>query len=756
MDADTKRVSRAGARLFKAALSCGAATLSAAMIPPALAQSNVSEDEIVVTANRTETALSRTPVAVTALSGDDLLSSGITNPTQIQDRAPGISIDRASSSGLQITIRGVSSADNTEKGDPSASFLLDGIYLARPQAQDVSFFDVSRVEVLRGPQGTLYGRNATAGVVNVITALPTHEFEGSFNAAYGDYDTRQATAVLNVPVTDTFALRAAVNYDYRDTYLNRPGPIDGSPDRDNLSGRLTALFNIRPNLELVVRGDYSAIRGAGAEILPLANLYATPLIPPAPGQAGVNPTYLNPSAEAARTVSYALPTIPDADNSTWGLSAELGWDISDRFKLTYLGAHREFDRDELTNTEFFSGLRADVTFDGAYWQDSHEARLAYEGEQLRAQAGLYYFHEESDIETNLFGLLNPTPGADGYVYGFVQSPTIAESVALFGQGTFDVTDRFRMTAGVRYTQDDKSRLGVVLVHATTDDPVDFTSGPDNPIADRRNDAAVRYEQTTWRIGSEFDVSPTTLLYTSVSTGYKAGGFNDGCGAGAPDCFSAQPESALYYDPETLTAYEIGLKTRLLGDTLRLFANYFHYNYRDLQLTSANLVTNTQQTNNAGRAEIDGVEIEALIRPSEHDQVNLAFTWTDAAYTDYQIVPGVNLAGLPLDRAPELVLNVGYDHTFPLQNGANLVFGVNSKLSSEYFILSPGLRAQFRQPDYTRTDVSATYHAAGGAWYVQAFGKNLEDSVQVSYANDLPAFATLAPPRTYGIRVGVDF
>jgi outer membrane receptor protein involved in Fe transport len=194
--------------------------------------------EIIVTATRENTLLSKTPVAITAIGGDSLTKTGVTNATQLTEVAPNLSIDRGGSAGLQITIRGVSSTDNSEKGDPSAGFVVDGVFLARPQAQEVSFFDLDRVEVLRGPQGTLYGRNTTAGLVSLISAAPRlGKFSASFDGTYGNYNTIQATGVVNVPVGEFIAVRGAVNYDRRNSYiLQGVSPYTLDPAKENLSG----------------------------------------------------------------------------------------------------------------------------------------------------------------------------------------------------------------------------------------------------------------------------------------------------------------------------------------------------------------------------------------------------------------------------------------------------------------------------------------------------------------------------------------
>lgn len=783
-----KKSLRTSSSLLTFALTLGGVALPLAMTSTAFAQARAS-DEIVVTANRTESTLSKTPVAVTALSGEQMVSAGITNPLQIQDRTPGLSIDRAN--GLQITIRGVSSTDQTEKGDPSASFLLDGIYIARPQVQDVSFYDIERVEVLRGPQGTLYGRNTTAGVVNVLFKRPTlGAYSGSIDVNYGNYNALQTTGVFNAPLGDKAAIRAAINYDRRDTYIDRAAsPFDPNPERDNLSGRVSALFEPSDNFNFLVRGDYAAMRGDQREGVPLENIYAYPLAPAAAGQRGTNPTYVGGDSDDVRVVPYSDISETDLDNSTWGVSGEANWNLSDALTLTYLGSYREFSRDEqidaLQGRYIFSPTpvyrQTPQTFKGDYWQNSQEIRLAYSSDRFKGQVGAYYFKEQSGIEFLIFGRYKGAPapafsvayvpGEDGYVFGFPQDPTIAESTAFFGQGTFSVTDAFRLTGGARYTEDDKSRVGLTISHRALGEPNNFVADPvTNPVADSLNNASASFARTTWKVGAEADLNPSTLLYANVSTGYKAGGFNDGCLITDANCTVAASKSreALYYQPETLTAYEAGIKTRLLDDTLRLFANYFHYDYQNLQISQLRDIGGGalgNVTTNAGQAEVDGVEVETTILPTSVDAFNVAVTWTDARYTEFTtaVVGGVDLSGLPLNRAPEFTVNVGYNRTIPLAGGGNVVLGVNSKLSTEFFIYSGTLLAQFRQPGYTQTDVTATYNAPDDRWYLQAYGKNLEDTYvvnSVAPAGGFPNFqsgnATLSAPRTYGVRFGYKF
>lgn len=757
--------------------------LAAAQTAVEPGQSESEIEDIIVTANRTESLASRTPLALSVVTADDLRDQGISDATRLVDAVPNLAIDRVQGNGLQITIRGVTSTDVSEKGDPSAAFLSDGVYIARPQAQEVSLFDLQRVEVLRGPQGTLYGRNTTAGLINAISARPDDEFAASLDVVYGDFQTIQSTAMVNIPIDENVAVRAALNYNSRDSYILQGASAPTlDPGKDDLSFRLGALFDF-DNVRLYLRGDYSEMQGNPTQGVALSNFFQMPIVAPAAGQRGAAPVYRSDrDSEEYRDLGFTQASEATSDNNTWGLLGELEVDLTDNLTATYLGAYREFTRDEvqrsyvgltyLTPPPPPPGLRIplNATFEGDYQQVSQELRLAFDGDRFDAQSGVYYFREESDVAFLLFGTQGFQPGQRGYVYGFLQGPTVSESIGYFGQVTAHLSEALRLTAGLRYTSDDKSRVGATIFHANITDPIDFTNatqpGTTNPrnVRDSLNNADVNYEETTWRLGFDYDLTPDAMLYGSVSTGYKAGGFNEGCLAGATNCNAPVPESALFYEPENLTAYELGVKTNLSASA-RLSAAYFHYDYENLQL---NQISATYcggpclVISNAGEAEIDGVEVEGVFQPNEQNRLDFSVAWLDARYTDYQIAPGVNFAGEALDRSPELTASVGYEFTQPIGDG-EIVLGLRSRYNAGYHLINTSLRNFFEQPSFTKTDFTVTYNSPGDRFYVQGFVKNIEDEItlnSVSLSANFPAFtdglAFFGDPRTYGVRTGVRF
>lgn len=712
--------------------------------------------DIVVTATRQSTLLSKTPIAMTAVTGEGLLSAGITDARALADAVPNLAISE-NGDAVRISIRGVTSSDTTEKGDPSAAFLLDGVYIARPADVMGSFYDLERVEVLRGPQGTLYGRNTTAGVVNVISAKPKDAFEASVNAKYGNLNSITGGAMVNVPVGAGLAVRAAVNYDRQDNNLVKgvASDIPLNPYRNLISTRLSFGGTIGDDFDFVIRGDYSAAKGTLTNALPLSAFYAgTPTV-------GVDPLYVDRGSRVQRTLPYAEEYANRRDNEFYGIMGEFTYDFGPA-ALTYLGSYRKTDRNDVRNLYLFSALNNPATFQGSFKQQSHELRAAFgQGNPLHGQAGVYYFREESALEYNLGAPLSQFVGGPNAVgFAFPQGPTISRSRAAFGQVTYDVTPDLHLTGGLRYTNDFKSRNG-----ATVLDMIDPATKVVTRITLNENIAARTFNKLTWKAGFDYDAQGLGLIYGSVSTGYKAGGFNDGCvtGGGLGCGLSA---NQLYYNPETLTAYEGGVKFKLLDNALRLNLSAFHYDYKSLQLSQATSVGGVPQilTQNAGTAKVDGFEFEALMTPSSRDSVEFTINFTDARYDSFtpSVANGATLVtrdfkGLQLDHAPKWSASAGYTHSFPLGNGGKVDASARTRFSSAYYMQDLSILAQFRQPAFTKTDLTLGYKAPEDRWFLQGFVKNLENEITLAAAvSGIGAAATIEEPRTYGVRAGFNF
>jgi iron complex outermembrane receptor protein len=708
---------------------------------------------VLVTAQSTSALASKTPVAMSVLTGAQLAQASLASPSDIGARLPGLHLDGAAD-GLRITIRGVSNNDTTEKGDPSAAFMLDGIYIARPQAQNVSFFDLARIEVLRGPQGTLYGRNATAGVVNVISNTPGKTLEGAASVEVGNYAARKASAMLNVPLSDTLAVRAALAYNKHDSYLSN-GQGTGyhlGLDRDDSAARVSARLALGRDAALLLRADHSSLRNNNDSFVPASNFYTF--------AADGTPSWRDGTTGERLSNAFVPPNAPLAQGYSRlrasGLGAELDWDLGP-VSLHYLGAHRTHKHAMLANFYYGStpafALGVRETFSGSYRQDSHELRLASaDGGAVSAQGGVYWFREESGVRYSFrdLELLQLPP-----YYVFPHDPTVSVAKAVFGQATWRLAPRLRATAGVRYSDDRKSRIG----------STNFQAGPEfNPATDLRllNAAAVNTHKTTWRLGGEFDLAPATLLYATVSTGYKSGGFNDGCLEGRSElgiaCPAAQavPESTLVYQPETLTSYEAGIKTRFWDKRASLSASAFYYDYKNLQLSGVALVQGAPRfvTTNAGVARVTGVELEGMLSLTTASRVSYSLALLDAHYVSYLPDGQTSWAGRDLDRAPRAAATLGLEHRFQVA-GLPLTAGLFTRSSGSYLISVPSQLRQYRVAARTQSDLTLGYASPGGFWSAQAHVKNLQDKVGPIA---IDSFGMLVPsdPRTFGVRLEYRF
>lgn len=705
--------------------------------------------EVVVTAQRMASLASKTPLALSVLSAQQLREAGLDTPGEVGARLPNVEFDNGTD-GLRITMRGVSSADSTGKGDPSAAFMLDGVYIARPQIQNLALFDVERVEVLRGPQGTLYGRNTTAGAVNVISKAPGEGFAAEAHAGIGSYSNRVAGAMLNVPVNDALAVRAAVNWRQHDSYLrNGQGtPYTLGLDRDDAAARLSARLKLSGDASLLLRLDHARIADNNDSFVPDTNFYD--------GVADGKPVWKG-GATRAQLTNHFMPPFSALEQGysrkrTTGAGAELQWDLG-AATLYYQGSHRNYDHEQLTNSyyrvapAFALGVNQD--FDGWYRQDSHELRLAsHEGGPVSVQAGLYYFRERSS-QSYSFRHLEPA-GITPY-YVFPHGPTHADSRAVFGQATWRVNDRLRLTAGARYTDDKKSRYGATSFQQAAEY---------NPATDVQllNAASLATTQTTWRLGADYDLSPATMVYASLATGYKAGGFNDGCEAGATalglgcPAALAVPRATLVYAPEQLRAYEAGIKSRFLAGRASANLSVFSYDYTDLQLSGVASVQGAPRfvTANAGVASVKGLELEGEWQASARDRLRYALSLLDAHYVRYAPDGIHSWAGNKLDRSPRHTALLGYEHSLPLGNG-RLAAGVDARHSAAYIIAVPSQLLQYRVPARTESGATLRYSTTGGAWSVQARVKNIENKVR-PIAIDSFGMTVPSDPRTVDLRV----
>ena len=653
---------------------------TAAQPAPAEARTQ-STQEVVVTAQKVRQTANKTPLALTALGGDDLKAAGINNALDLADAVPNVWIGQDTGK-AQIAIRGVTNSDMTEKGDGSAAVHIDGAYVSRPEAQLGSFFDVERVEVLRGPQGTLYGRNATAGAINIISNKPQPKFAAKLGLDVGNYGTIRSDAMVNVPINDVVQLRAAVTTAKRDTYLKQ-GPNIGVDlqSQDDFAGRVHLLANISKTTSLLLTAEHQHAGGTGPTPVPISNFFdgtpagRLPFSPAGRGNNFLNPVYVDRGTSAQLTATYEFPTVWRAGSPLAGQKVEAKIDqnvdaLRGEFKtllgagidLTYQLAHMRIDT-EVINLGTFFGFPFVGRGLGDSKSTSHELRFTRAEGNLRWVAGAYAFDEDIDRDTNFYTYVT-LPNGNPLTVNVPFKPHVENtSRAVFGQATWSLRPETRLTLGLRYTRDQK--LG--------NDPLGGVAAPAGQTTSASAyNKSVKFTDTSYRLGVDHDLNRTVMAYASISTGYKSGGFND------------DPDSA-DYKPEKLRSIELGVKGRFLDNQLQLGVGVFDYDYKDLQLGAIECPDGTPAScgsiqKNAAKARIRGAEVEGWWNVVKGGRVNFGLAFTDAKFKDYKVVDKpvnnptlvVDWSGQRLDKAPPVTLNLGYSHLFTLGSGADIV------------------------------------------------------------------------------------
>ncbi|HEV7606648.1 MAG TPA: TonB-dependent receptor [Steroidobacteraceae bacterium] len=757
-------------------------------------------DEIIVTAEKREQALQRSALAVTALASRVLERQQITDLKSVTTLIPNLQIGTSSTqAAFDLALRGIVSTNRTEFGDAAVAFHVDGFYSPRPQGATMLIYDLDRLEALRGPQGTLFGRNANAGVINVVTAKPElGEVFGAFDVTLGSYDLTRLKAHLNVPLSDTFALRGAAFVEQRAGYIDfLPGSsvTASTPrydDSDKLAFRLSGLWEPNDAWTVFSSAERYADRGAGT--IPVS-------LNPAPGH-------------KLRSALITSPGELDMKNDTFHLRTD--YRPSPAVELSYLFGWARMTRRNVSDQDV--GLAQDPelralpnpplqptydeerrTDDSEFVSTQHEFQLKpLEAAKLDWILGAFYYREENSIrfDIDVSDDRGPVPGAEDagdvrYSQSFLQPDRSLSAWAGFGQLTLHLTDAARASVGARYTEDTKQdRHGINIVCptpyatignggfnlegiATGDIP--FSPNPDSPVPvpgtcriTTHNDAKKDWSKVTYMARFEYDLGENLLGYALTNSGFKSGVIQDG---------------GTYADPEQVVNYELGLKATLLDGSMAVNTVVFFSDYSDILRTRIeNDASGVHQlvTRNATRASIYGIETEWLWKPTPDDVLQAVFTYLSSEYRDYPTVdfqyyvptdpltPVMNLRGNKLPFAPEYGSALVYEHYFHLPNGGRLAPRLQSKYQSEMF-LTDFNRPSDRQRAYTRTDLGLRYETAR-AWAVEAFVQNIED-VAVKNNVDLrgnqpgaggvPGFPGVAraffdAPRTYGLRASYRF
>lgn len=743
--------------------------------------------EVVVTAQRRQENLQKAPIPVAVVDGEALSSAGIVNPAQLSTLVPALQVVNTNGAYSNFYIRGVGNFTGNALTESAIAFNYDGVYLARPSSTVGFFYDLERVEVLKGPQGSLYGRNATGGAINVIPQAPTFETGGYGRAEFGNHDTVNFEGAVNVPFSDKAALRVAGIYNHHDGYMK-----DGTSDAKDSGGRLQLRVDPTDALSIVLAADYFHQGGNGVGGTPVrldaGNRYGA-------FSAESNAFYTTLLHVVGGTAFDPLPDIQFQDNTYWGVNARMVYK-SDVGSFTIIPAYRHSRLDYTTGNIGFFIMQKET-----FRQHTIEARYeSPEDRPFHALIGGYYFRERGNdpynIINNQFGFVDQIDQRYG-----------STSPAAFGRLTFDVTPDFHLTGGVRYTHERRTYGGQTLaltrvcltgflqcqgqaiafpnstaaptVTVLPDSTVvpDFTSFGAFPFQVGQFgrfievDKSKSFNKVTWRLGADWNVTPRNLLYASYETGFKSGGFFATIDSGV-------------YRPETIRALTIGSKNRFLYNKLQLNLEAFYWKYKDQQISHLGVNstgTLVFPTENVGRSTLKGAEaeIEYLATPTTLVSADLQFlsaeyknfvyrTPAQAGPPQSGCVISPNATGFNVDctgrrppQAPKWAMNIGLSQTFDLPNGSRLVFEGRAHHQSNTWTSLEYLPEEY-QKSYWQGDLQVTYHDPSDRLTIGGFVNNVANTTVkgqtflVTYSLVPTAYATLRPPRTYGVRLGYQF
>lgn len=691
MSQDHRERRNAGTRRDWIGAASGLAILIALSAQPAWAADEepmTTVDEVIVTSTKRAESVQSVPGAISALGADAIEQRGIVGVGDLPAQMPSIQI--AKTPGVSaVYIRGIGSNIPGGALSGGVATYVDGVYQAHPSMADLAQVDLERLEVLRGPQGTLYGRNATGGVISFISQAPSEEFEAYIKAGYGNYDQATAGAMINLPLSDRIRARLVLAYDDRaDGFIKNTN--DG-PDVDygsSFAGRLRVAIDLTPDASL------NLIAFGGKE---RQSPYARP-INPSPTLALFGEVF--PKGDFTTTQNRA----GRFDRSVGGLTAVLDWRIGEVLlkSTTSYTRHAPIRRSEdndTTNVDFAATTR------GAFISNTLVQQLDLSGQLGRAEwlVGGFYMNDKMrqdlHIQLPLFGAAI-----------FAKQRNETDSYAAFADLTYQVTDHLKLIGGVRRSRDEitanVSSVAFGVPNACT--PLEPT-----------------FSSTTWRAGAQYEPSSDQNLYGTVTRGFKAGGVNS-CtsvaGVNQPNVFA----------PEQVTAYEVGYKARLFDRRLSLSLAAFYYDYTDLQVFQVDTATFSSNILNAAAATVVGLEIEATVRPTDRLSFDVGATLLDATYDSFSNLDDLNvgagvqdLSGNYLSLAPKSVVAIGGQYEQPLGDLGSLTFRADVRFSSKVYFREFNADAD-AQDAFAVGNAYVTWDHPGAGLAVRLFVTNITD------------------------------
>lgn len=743
--------------------------------PSQAPEESVDTGEIIVTAQKRSESAQKVPISITALNTESLRAQSVTTVSDLMRVAPGFTTGRQTqASNARLNIRGIGGSGNTAV-DPSVATFIDGIYVARSGAVLSNLYDVATVEVLRGPQGTLFGRNASAGTLSINTVVPGATPTGYLSAQVGAYGNLRAEGALTLPASDDLSVRIAGIADTFHGYARTAIGDKHYGGTTTRGARLTAKFTPGDAITWVVRADYLRVTGSAAAQIELL------------------PDTLTPAtiANFRTRLNGKLPDVVDPfdrrsnqfiqgglDDGQYGVTSDLNVQLGNDWSVRLLQGYRDWDSTQ-TDADVLQTPLDFLTRRGQYRSkgQSHELQLTSPRDMFGGAfdfvTGLYYFRETYDIREavglgrefcpTLVPLIRASLAApcaagqqnDAIVYNFHQ---IAKSYAGYFQGTAHITDRLDLTLGARYTRDQKDATYVLFLNNPT---VAFFRAPENTV--------LTYERKrpTWRANLAWRPTPTTMFFATYSTGYKAGGFNSATGSTALG-------QRRIFAPESSKNYEIGMKTTFLDRKLLLNATLYRTDVNGFQDRSFDGISTV--ISNAGALRQQGAEVEANVRIAPWLSFNNSVAYLDSKFLSYPNAAGLpavggnqSLKGKPNNYSPKWQGNSSLNLETPISGNWNFTArGDLSYISSQFVGAVLDGNPQNIQKGYALLGARIGVKRQDERLGFSVYGLNLTDKGYCTYifqqtfdaqfglrtpANGGTAQrCSVGAPRTYGIRV----
>lgn len=678
-----------------------------------------SLNEIVVTAQKREQRLQDVPVSLTAVSGETLQDLKITDLRSVQSYVPNMAVLNSGVNPV-VFIRGFGSGPNNVAFDQEVSVYLDGIYGGRGAQFSAPFFDLERMEVLRGPQGALFGRNTAAGAISLVSARPTRSPEGYLTAGYDfEWQGFDLTGVASGPISETLGIRAAGKVTRQDGYIRNLYNDRDEPLLRDTMARVTLRWEPTNNIDIVLKNEYGKHRLKGGVTV----------------SGSLTEDVYDSDFGDERYISdnYAGAGLDEASGiETWNTALNADFGIGDH-TLTVVGGYSHFTTERFTaydeiapdgtvppnggNARFGNGFPED--FD----QWSIEARVSSPlGQFLEYVVGVYYdtsdYHLHQDTYYREVFSLTGHQSTDFY--------QDSDAWSVFGQGTLNFTDALRLIAGLRYSKVEKS---------ATFTQYTVSGSPLNPIGpDRAGSLSEDYFDPSGTL--QYDVAPDVMLYATVARGSKSGGFVSNTYNVSADGFQ--------FAAERSTNYEFGIKSTLGNGLATVNLAVFRMDFSDLQQSAYDPDRRTFFTRNAAKARSEGVELEVQVLPADDLALTASVAYLDARFVDYPGAPCLayettaqcdssdpaslaahNIAGLPLLFAPEWSGNVGFNYETDV-GGLRLVTGANAQFRSDYFIADGYSPVWGVQDGWVKFDARIQLGAQDDSWNIALVGRNLAD------------------------------